>query len=149
MNSNRTVVYVSTMRYIFDIRQWIEPFLEEIHKHTTPHIFLFRRNPRGKAEMFYKHWSNEEWSPSEGLILLKVEPCCCFSNMIIYTVLTYTHLRVWRDTWKQACSFQTSSSVKKNRNFETWIHVFSMICFFILCPTGCTLWCSKLRPSQA
>ena len=47
-------------------RQWIEPHLEEIHKHTAPHIFLFKKSLQGRAEMFYKHWSKDEWSPSKG-----------------------------------------------------------------------------------
>lgn len=72
LNSSRTVVYVSTLQYMFDVKHWIEPHLEEIHKHTTPHIFLFKKSLQGRAEMFYKHWSKDEWSPSKGLILLKV-----------------------------------------------------------------------------
>lgn len=63
-NSNFSVVNVSTVEYIFDIRHWLELYIEDIHKHTTPHIFMFRNNVGGKAEMVYKHWSHEEWCPS-------------------------------------------------------------------------------------
>ena len=40
--------------------------------HTTPHVFLFKRERDGKAEMYYKHWSSDPWTPKEGLLLLKV-----------------------------------------------------------------------------
>ena len=70
----------TTLRCIFDVKAWLLPALEEIHGHTVPHVFLFRRNAQGRAVMFYKHWSHEPWQPQEGLTLLKViwilSNCC-------------------------------------------------------------------------
>lgn len=85
LNSNRTVAAASTLHYVYDIRRWIEPCLEEIHKHTNPHVFLFRRNRDGKGVMFYKHWSADEWCPAEGLVLLKV--CLVPSHMLSFVVM--------------------------------------------------------------
>lgn len=72
--SNRNVKHVEQLEYVFDIREWIAPHLEEIHYHTQPHIFLFKKNAStGRAEMFYKQWSHDMWEPSDsGLQLLKV-----------------------------------------------------------------------------
>lgn len=71
--SNRSVVGSTAVQYLFDVRAWISPFLEEIHSHTHPHIFRFRRNTEGRAEMHYKNWTHEEWAPAQkGLLLLKV-----------------------------------------------------------------------------
>ena len=65
-----------SLRYVYDVRSWISPCLEEITRHTAPHIFRFRRNENGRAEMHYKHWSHESWEPAErGLFLLKVRSC--------------------------------------------------------------------------
>ena len=71
--SNQTVRDVTTLQHVFDIRNWIGPCLDEIHRHTIPHVFLFKRNAEGRAEMFYKQWSHKPWEPSgSGLKLLKV-----------------------------------------------------------------------------
>ncbi len=70
--SNRSVRATATLQYVFDVKSWLTPQLEEIHGHTVPHVFLFRRNAEGKAVMFTKHWSHQEWEPQEGLKLLKV-----------------------------------------------------------------------------
>lgn len=75
--SNQNVKCVSTLRYIFDMKNWIAPHLDEIHGHTAPHIFRFRFNHASqKAEMHYKHWSHESWQADKdsenGYFLLKV-----------------------------------------------------------------------------
>lgn len=70
--ANHTVRETSTLKFIFDIKTWISPYLEEIHGHTTPHVFLFRRNVKGKACMYTKTWSHQEWEPEQGMQLLKV-----------------------------------------------------------------------------
>ena len=79
---------MSSLKYIFNIRDWIAPCLDEIKYHTTPHVFLFRREEdRGKAVMYYKHWSSEPWIPKEGLILLKVYiNCTDFTSYILYSI---------------------------------------------------------------
>ena len=73
--SNQNVKHSSTLNYVFDIKNWIAPHLDEIHGHTAPHVFRFRLNHAKRAEMHYQHWSHEPWKPSgdgSGLILLKV-----------------------------------------------------------------------------
>ena len=72
--SNRCVEQVSSLTYVYDVREWIRPHLDDIRYHTQPHIFLFKRNPAsGRSEMFYKHWSHSPWEPDKkGLTLLKV-----------------------------------------------------------------------------
>ena len=63
--SNRCVAQVSSLTYVYDIREWIHPHLDDIQYHTQPHIFLFKRNPvSGRSEMFYKYWSH---SPCRGV----------------------------------------------------------------------------------
>ena len=57
--SNRTTVAVTSLQYVYDVRAWISPHLEEITKHTAPHIFRFHRSSEGRAVMHYKHWSHE------------------------------------------------------------------------------------------
>lgn len=74
-DSNRSVAGVLTLSYVFDVRSWIGPCLDDIMYHTTPHVFLFKRGRDEKAEMYYKHWSSDPWSPEEGLRLLKVIFC--------------------------------------------------------------------------
>ena len=72
--SSRSVAGVSTLRYLFDVKSWIAPYLEEIHHHTSPHIFRFQKNAQGRAVMHYKHWSHEQWEPEQAeLLLLKVK----------------------------------------------------------------------------
>ena len=70
--SNHAVCGTRTLKYIFDIKSWISPCLEEIHGHTAPHVFLFRRNADRKAVMFTKKWSHEEWEPEGGFRILEV-----------------------------------------------------------------------------
>lgn len=70
--SNQAVRGTEVFQYMFDIKSWISPFLEDIHGHTVPHIFLFRRNSAGKCVMFTKHWSHDHWEPVDGLQILKV-----------------------------------------------------------------------------
>ena len=64
--SNHSVRDVATVSYIFDIRAWLAPHIQEIHCHTYPHIFLFKKNESGKGVMLYKHWSHENWEFPEG-----------------------------------------------------------------------------------
>ena len=72
--SNKNVQNVTTLKYLFDVKNWIAPCIDEIHYHTKPHVFLFKRNFDGNAEMFYKQWSHNSWKPSEskGCQILKV-----------------------------------------------------------------------------
>ena len=58
--------------YVFDFKGWIGPCIDEIHGHTNPHIFLFRKNASRQSSMFYKNWSHDQWQPQDGVHLLKV-----------------------------------------------------------------------------
>ena len=70
---NHNVTKVTTLRYVFDIKEWITPHLDEIRYHTQPHIFLFKRNSSHQSVMYYKQWSHSDWEPTNnGCILLKV-----------------------------------------------------------------------------
>ena len=72
--SNRNVTHVSALQHVFNVRDWISPYLEPIKYHTEPHIFLFKKNPNRKAAMYYKQWAvSKEWEPdNNGCLLLKV-----------------------------------------------------------------------------
>ena len=70
--SNHSVTGVQVLEYVFGIREWISPHLDQIRYHTEPHIFRFAKNDRGQSVMFYKAWSDDVWEPNDGLILLKV-----------------------------------------------------------------------------
>lgn len=70
---SKDVASVCSLTYIFDVRNWIAPCLEEIHQHTIPHVFLFRRNAEGRAEMLYKLWTKDSWKNAG--VILKVHVC--------------------------------------------------------------------------
>lgn len=62
------------LQMVYDIRSWIEEYAEELHAHTVPKCFRFERNDAGKAMMFYRNWSHEEWQGP--VVILKVNVCC-------------------------------------------------------------------------
>ena len=68
--SNPDVVHASVVEEVYNIREWIAPHLEEIHYHTEPHIFMFKKDGSGKAVMQYKFWSHNDWIGN--CVLLKV-----------------------------------------------------------------------------
>ena len=67
---------MATLEYVFDVKAWISPCLEEIHHHTLPHVFLFKRDKSGHAVMFSKQWAKDSWEPKAGQRLLKVTINC-------------------------------------------------------------------------
>jgi hypothetical protein len=75
-DSNQSVAGILTLSYVFDVRSWIGPCLDDIMYHTTPHVFLFKRGRDEKTKMYYKHWSSDSWTPEKGLSLLKVNLSC-------------------------------------------------------------------------
>ena len=64
----------------FLFKTWLSPCLEEIHGHTVPHVFLFRRGLSGKSLMFYTNWSHDQWEPLNGLKPLNVY---CISYIVL------------------------------------------------------------------
>ena len=86
--SNQKVKSSTTLKYVFDIKNWIAPHLDEIHGHTAPHVFRFRLTHAKRAEMHYQNWSHDPWKPITvdgiGLILLKVYIIIC----MLYNILS-------------------------------------------------------------
>ena len=54
---------VRVIKFIFDIKAWIEPLLNKIKNHVYPHTYrFFKRN--GQVRMKYKNWASDEtWLP--------------------------------------------------------------------------------------
>ena len=59
------------LTWLYDIRNWIAPHVEDIHGHTQPHHFRFTLDEVGIVVMHYKNWAKDAWS-ADGLKLLKV-----------------------------------------------------------------------------
>ena len=49
------------LQRVYDIRSWIESHAVELHAHTVPKCFKFELNDAGKAVMYYRNWSHEQW----------------------------------------------------------------------------------------
>lgn len=62
---------VELLKYVYDVRAWLTPSIEDLHGHTQPHCFKFTLNANEHAEMFYKNRSSDGWS-KDGILLLKV-----------------------------------------------------------------------------
>ena len=62
---------VKILPYVYDVKSWLAPHIEDLHGHTQPHCFKFTRDREGCAVMHFKNWSSDLWS-SECLNLLKV-----------------------------------------------------------------------------
>ena len=69
------------MRHMFDVGAWVEGQVEEIHHHTKPHCFKFIRNEAGKAVMYYRKWSGEEWMGPIQMLKVDVR-----SNVLLLTI---------------------------------------------------------------
>lgn len=50
--------FVYTNTVMFDFKNWLQPFLTDIHGHTGPHMFFIYRNSAGNAVFKYKQWSS-------------------------------------------------------------------------------------------
>lgn len=51
------------VEFVYDIKQWIEPYLNSIKNHVYPHSYTFFKK-NGKVEMKYKAWANDKtWLP--------------------------------------------------------------------------------------
>jgi len=61
------------IKEIYDVRSWIATHLDELHGHRQPHCFKFVLNRDGKAVMFNRNWSSNQWcSEEEASVVLKV-----------------------------------------------------------------------------
>lgn len=61
------------LQKVYDIRSWIQDHAVELHSHTVPKCFKFELNEAGKAVMFYRNWSHEQWQGP--VVILKVQSC--------------------------------------------------------------------------
>lgn len=67
---------VADLMEVWDVKQGLGDYIEDIHHHTRPHHFRFKLVD-GKAEMMYKYWSEDtKWlldpdPPSEPIHILK------------------------------------------------------------------------------
>jgi len=125
------VTHASSIEYIFDIKEWISPHLDKIKYHTEPHVFCFKKNPSGKAAMFYKKRSHCEWEPdNDGCILLKV----CFIK-VSYVIFYFSFFK--KLTW------YVQSSYNGNCVCSSFIFTIKSNCVYIQCirrknmPQGC------------
>ena len=48
---------------IYDFKSWLSPQINTPHNHTMPHYFMFQCNDQGKAVMYYRKWSSDQWLP--------------------------------------------------------------------------------------
>lgn len=73
---------ISFLREVFNVKELLNPSLEQIHGHSLPHCFKFTLRDSSDSDeaigskipvMYYKNWSSESWcSDEEAIVLLKV-----------------------------------------------------------------------------
>lgn len=63
------------VNYVYDIKNWLEPYLNGIKNHVYPHSYKFFKK-EGKVQMKYKAWANDKtWLPeASGLQILNGVP---------------------------------------------------------------------------
>ncbi|KAL9956144.1 hypothetical protein ACROYT_G037583 [Oculina patagonica] len=54
---------VHVLKYVFDIKAWLEPYLNSVKRHVYPHAYKFFKRD-GQVTMRYKKWANDKtWLP--------------------------------------------------------------------------------------
>ncbi|KAL9953863.1 hypothetical protein ACROYT_G041336 [Oculina patagonica] len=54
---------VHVLKYVFDIKAWLEPYLNSVKRHVYPHAYKFFKRD-GRVTMRYKKWANDKtWLP--------------------------------------------------------------------------------------
>ena len=63
------------VNYVYDIKNWLEPYLNRIKILVYPHSYKFFKKD-GKVQMKYKAWANDKtWLPEgSGLLMLNGVP---------------------------------------------------------------------------
>jgi len=63
------------MDFVYDIKNWLEPYLNGIKNHVYPHLYTFSKKD-GKVQLKYKTWANDKtWLPKgSGLQMLNGIP---------------------------------------------------------------------------
>ncbi len=59
------------VEWVFEIKTWLGPHVEELRGHSQPHCYRFTTNGEGHAAMHYRQWSGQVWLPENGLLLIK------------------------------------------------------------------------------
>ncbi|XP_061171052.1 uncharacterized protein LOC133180592 [Saccostrea echinata] len=55
---------------VYNITEWITPFLNTIKNHSKPHVFKILQDETGKAKLYWKKWSTDkEWTDSSNYLL--------------------------------------------------------------------------------
>jgi len=68
------------MENIYNLKEWLEPFIYPMTYHSQPHAFRFKENAVGQVEMTYKLWAGEQnkpWQPTNKgplIVLDRVPP---------------------------------------------------------------------------
>ena len=61
------------LKGVWDIKEWITPFLNPLKGHSKYLVFRFTLDNNGEAELHYKRFSDNPWEPEgAGLKLLSV-----------------------------------------------------------------------------
>ena len=61
--SNQEIASVKYLDAIYNFQDWLAPYINTPHNHTTPHNFLFLCNENGNTAMHYRNWSSDQWLP--------------------------------------------------------------------------------------
>ncbi|XP_033124318.1 uncharacterized protein LOC117122730 [Anneissia japonica] len=56
----KLTITTSVITHIFDIKDWIQPYLQDIRYHSKPHQFKFTVDDTGKCIMRTKNWSTDD-----------------------------------------------------------------------------------------
>jgi hypothetical protein len=115
---------------IWNIKDWLTPFMNKVDGHSTPHYFLWQRDQTGRPVFYWKGQMNEEWTRSQTSILHSIpvgEPIVDKGNPQILAeyerklprlmnsgILTEDEVGIWR-TWIQAQRVQPVMAWPVNR----------------------------------
>ena len=89
-NSTEKMKQTVYLKRVYNVKDWLKPFINPLHNHSNPHIFRFRLNKEHKVEMHYKQWHYTPWLPNEkGITLLKVKSILFYHCLVIIVFLMH------------------------------------------------------------
>ena len=66
--------FVTFLDVVYDFKNWISNVIRPISKHSTPHVFKFKKDETGEVNMWYKRFAmDKEWILG-GPILSQIPP---------------------------------------------------------------------------